>query len=202
MAGTIVPVVYGEKNRQERTLSLWLHTASSVTAAATTAVALSFLGRILINNPEERVAMIVLAGVAVIYSLRELGILRVPAPQRYRQVPATWRNRYNPRIMSVLFGASLGVGLLTRIHVTTFYVLPLFALLSGRLADGVVAFALFGFSRSLPLHWIIAKHIQPGEPLEDLLNQIQALEPVMRVINGVLLALGGAVLVGLAVDKF
>ena len=92
--------MHGERQAGRRAASLWIHTASSVAGAALTGLCLFLVGDLfvgLITQDAARLAVGTVGAAGVLYALRELDLIRVPAPQRRRQVPATWRDRFDSR---------------------------------------------------------------------------------------------------------
>lgn len=89
-------------------------------------------------------------GLAVIFGLGELGLLPLPRPQRAKQVPSSWRWRWQPELALGLYGAMLGVGVLTRIPFTSLYALLCWVLLSGGPLPGAILMGAFAASRTVP----------------------------------------------------
>lgn len=133
---------------------MWVYTASITLSGAVSGflyTTVFFLIGSLLSAP---VKIILLSFLVFLYSLHELGILRLEVPQRHWQIPSTWVNRGDGRDLMV-WGAVLGAGIFTYIPHFSFYILylctgfflnPLFGILMG---------ALYGLSRMLPT-WVLA----------------------------------------------
>lgn len=83
-------------------------------------------------------------------ALSEFGVLKVPRPQRHKQVPAGWRARFPPEIVAGLYGAILGTAVMTPIWFATLYVMLLWMLLSGSVLLSAMIGATYGATRALP----------------------------------------------------
>src|SRR5918996_3012723 len=89
MVEPITPVVHGG-NRRKWGIAVAAHTLGAALSAAALGAALAGAGRAL-GAPWGLPGLVVVAGVGVLYAARELLGLRVPVPERRRQVPEHWR---------------------------------------------------------------------------------------------------------------
>jgi hypothetical protein len=125
--------------------------------------------------------------VAVLYSLHEIGVVRMPRPQRQWQVPPAWRVYYHPFVTAAGYGFLLGFGILTRIVVSTFYLLLLWDLLMADPVRAAEATALFGFAQTLPL-LIAGWSVTSIEDVHRVADKSWSLRPLVHRLNGVVLA--------------
>jgi len=196
MVGTILPFVYGERQQGKREVALWFHTAGYAVGAATTGCLLGILGAALplhaLHIDRGILALSLPGAVSVLYSLRELGLVQVPAPQFRRQVPEKWRFQFRPKLAALLYGLGLGVGLGTRIPVTTFYVVVLWAMLIGNPLLGALGLATFGFGRALPL--LCMAPLLDSSDAAVRFESLYRFQPLVRVLNGIALGFAGSCL--------
>lgn len=194
MVGTILPIVYGERQQDKHAVALWFHTAGYVTGAGTVGCLLGILGAALplyrLHMDRGVVALLATGLVSVSYSLRELGLVQVPAPQFHRQVPEKWRFQFRPKLAALFYGLGLGVGLGTRIPVTTFYVVVLWAVLIGSPLLGALGLATFGFGRALPL--LCMAPLLDSSDAAVRFESLYRFKPVVRVLNGIALVFAGS----------
>jgi pimeloyl-ACP methyl ester carboxylesterase len=88
------------------------HLVGSSMGGAVIGSALGLIGLPLALHVGEKRGLII-GSVALIFALGEFGILKVPRPQRHKQVPAGWRVRFPPEIVAGMYGAILGTGVMT-----------------------------------------------------------------------------------------
>ena len=146
MVETIAPVVHGDRRSSYR-LSLLLHGVASALAAAAVGALAGAVG-LLLGAPW-RWGWAVIAGLALLYTVREATGLRVPIPDRHQQVPLWWRSFYSPRVSSFLYGFGLGIGYLTYLSFGTYVVVSAAAFASGDPLVGAAISAPFGLGRAL-----------------------------------------------------
>src|SRR5947209_5426979 len=122
MVGTISPVVYGSSRR-----SLWhrlmgIYVASQIAGAVLTGVIFAAAGAVLqaVFHWNSYGLVATLAVVAVLAGMRDLNLVRYPLPSRNWQVPQSWK-RFSPGVMSASYGFGIGLGVVTRIPVASFY---------------------------------------------------------------------------------
>jgi hypothetical protein len=193
MVGTIVPIVYGERSRGGAGIAHWFHFGGAVIGAVAAGTVFGLVGSImrLVAQPGVAVVLAGVGAVALIYSLRELGLADVPMPQFHRQVPTSWRYRYRPNVAAVLYGVGLGVGVATFVRVATLYVVLTWIVLVGDPVLGGLALSAFGALRGLPIVWFGQRlnSLEEGFAVTTLLNRW---ELVVHLANGFLLSWAGA----------
>jgi len=126
-----------------------------------------------------------LGAAAFAYSLHELGFLRLPVPGRDWQVPVEWvRDGFYRG--AAIFGATAGVGVLTRVPFATLPILLAWLFISGNVAYGALAGLVYGAARALPIY-ASASCTEPAGMFQ--LNQrLQQLAPLQHQIAGIALA--------------
>lgn len=195
MVGTILPIVYGERKRRQPPVTLLLHMLGYILGAAVVGAVLAALGMALLRQTPSVIRnfpVFVATGlVSLVYSGREFGLVPVPAPQFSRQVPHSWRLLFPPRIRALSYGLGLGVGLATRIPVSTFYVAAFWATFSGNPLRGSLAMTAFGVGRALPI-LLIDKTCDALSERPRLMRGLSRWEPVVHLVNGLALACAGA----------
>lgn len=200
MAGTILPIVYGQRQRGKCKSALWLHLVGCIGGASSIGVLLGSLGGVL---PFDRhllasILSLVLAGlIGLLYSSNELGLAHLPAPQSYWQVPSTWRSELPEGLSSLLYGLVLGVGVATRLPVT-FYPVAVWAVLVGDPILAGLGMSAFGLGRWLPLALISKSTVNTEESLR-LTITLEAWGNIVRFVNGLALSCGGSCLMIIAV---
>lgn len=197
MVGTILPIGYGERKSGRRLGVLFFHLLGAVSGAASLGSLAGALGAGLYNVIGTTVTpslVLSLTGIiAIPYALRELRIIPVPAPQFSRQVPHKWRLIFPPKVMAFCYGLGLGLGVATRIPVTTFYIPLLWTVLVGDPWLGALALGGFGVGRALPLVWILEK-VSSVSDCRVFVRSLGGWEPMVRAINGLALGLAGSCL--------
>lgn len=198
MAGTIIPMVHRDRESGKASIALWLHAAGNIVGAAAMGGLLGLIGAALPWHllPAGRgVTALLITGIAsLVYSAREMELLRVPAAQCSRQVPRTWSYAMSTEMSSTLYGVGLGFGLATRIAVSTFYPAALWAVLVADPMLGAMGMAFFGLGRALPLIAMdgVSKDAQDRIRLTEALHNYK---PLVHFINGLALGAAGACLV-------
>lgn len=171
----------------------WMGTAVAVVsvavAATTTGLALALLGSR--AGVPQASGVLAISLVALVYSLRELGVLRLPVPSSWWQVPRGWvrGDRY---ASTAVFGGLLGLGFLTRVPFFTFHVLLAVEAVSGRPAGSALLGAIFGLARggTVVLVGRIGRPVQGDAVPPDRWIMLQ--ENGLHVANGIVLAFVGA----------
>jgi sulfite exporter TauE/SafE len=195
MVGTIICVVNADWKQKADRGVLWIHLMSYVAGSALLGCALGALGgglRAAVPHQWQGAHVLLITGlVSVLYSLRELELLRVPAPKVMRQVPVRWRLLRPPRQRALLYGLELGVGFTTYVTATTFYVASLWAFLVGSVRLGLLVMAAYGVGRAVPMLWMGRRPIS-GEQRNRLLEILSPWTPVVHYTNGLVLGFLGA----------
>lgn len=189
MVGTIIPIVYGESFGKAVKL-LGVHTLGYLCGGAAFGSFLGFLGSVALSSLsiETSVTLRVTGIVGLLYSVHELGLANIPAPQFKRQVPSSWRGRFSAEVAGFFYGLGLGAGVATRVPVRTFYVVLLWVALSQSALLGACCLVFFGLGRAAPLIWIWLS-VKSKEQAWDLMERNW--RPWVNVCNGIALALCG-----------
>ena len=195
MVETITPVVHGGR-RSSYWMTLAIHTFGAGVAAAAVGGALGLFGQIT-GGPWGAAGLTVLASVAGLYALRESLGLRIPLPDRHRQVPEWWRTFFSRKVASLFYGLGLGAGFLTFLSFGTYVAVAAAALLSGDPLLGAVLCAPFGIARGLSVAVASATHDELGHAaVVDRLEEV-ASTPLPRAVNaGTLGLVAAAALLG------
>lgn len=151
MIGTINPVVYRVRKRMQWLLELSCYVVGSTASACALGAMLGWVGSGLRRFAPVSALTVLLLLVTAAYGLHELGVIRMPRPQRRWQVPAQWRVFYPPKATAFLYGCLLGLGFLTYVPVATLYVVFLWAVVGGNAFHSAVAMAVFGAAQAVPL---------------------------------------------------
>ena len=182
MVETITPAGCGSRRRYR--LALALFAIGAVGAAAGLGALLGLAGSAL----DRTVALAVVAALALLAAARELGLLRVPVPTATGQVPERWRREWPLPAWSLAYGAGLGLGLLTRLPVTTFLVACAGALALGDPAVSAACLAPFGLGRALMVVLPAIGAASPSAAVGRLASRARLVRPA-----------NGAVLIAVAV---
>ena len=185
MVETIAPVVHGDRRFGYR-ISLLLHALASALAAAAVGALAGGLGFFL--GAPWRWGWVGVAGIALLYTVREATGLRVPIPDRHQQVPLWWRSFYSPRVSSFLYGLGLGVGYLTYLSFGTYVVVTAAAFASGNALIGAAISAPFGLGRALSVALANARASEDRPSGIDRIDEL-ARTQLAKTVNG--LATGG-----------
>jgi len=172
----------------------WISTAlayllGSTAAAIPFGAAIALLGQPVATHLDQRAAEGIGGIAALAWGLAEWGWLRLPRPQRHEQVPAGWRALLAPEVTGGLYGAMLGIGVLTRIAFASFYVLVAWTLLSGTIAGGALIFGAFAIARALPAT-LLSPFLRHDEVAFQLAQRLMPLQrPLMRLTGLVLVVM-------------
>jgi hypothetical protein len=194
MVGTILPIGYGERERGGLPIAISVHVVGYITGAGLLGLLLTVVGRDLTDGGLSRPWLTgVLALVALAYALREVNLLPLWRPELRRQVPAAWRFRLRPRLLSLAYGLELGVGLTTFVPSATYYVLLCWVFLQGSFI-GVPTLMLFGVGRALPF---IAIARMTNSPVESarLIDKLGPWRPLVNVASASALAYAAALFI-------
>lgn len=198
MVGTMLPIGYGERTQGRLPRSLIGYGTGSVIAAVTLGLVVGGAGRVtfLALSASTRVTMTaaVTGLIGIMYGMSDASLVSVPLPQSHRQVPASWYKRFRPGVAGLMYGAGLGLGFATRIPVATYYILPVWGFFSGEVLLSGLVLGLFGVGRFIPLLLIGTKRAADGEALESLIHRLEAFEPVVKLLNGLILSVVGVYL--------
>jgi hypothetical protein len=193
MVEAIVPVVHG-KARGRYAMSVALHVLGAGASAAALGVVLGAIGGLL-GAPWGSAGLVAIAGVALLYSVRESAGLPVPIPDGHRQVPEWWRSFYSPPIAAFLYGIGLGPGFFTFLTFGTFVAVGVAAVVSGSPALGAGLCAPFGLARGLSV--LVSAGAHSGDDAGRVIDRLESLAATAapRAINAAALVGVGAVAV-------
>lgn len=185
------PSVRGYRSRSQRMRGIVAYVVAVLSAAMATGLLFFALGRFLWQRPLQIVAFVAL-GSALISS----GLVPVRSPQSPWRIPKSW-NRFGPTTFAALFGFVLGLGFLTVVSSSGYYVLLVWAAMSPAWSDVWPAFVAFGAGRVMPL---ILAAILAGEPesrqLQRVLQKMRSAAPTMVYLEiSLLVAVSAVVLV-------
>lgn len=192
MVGTLTgptAVVHGSTSPLRQSV---LHLAAMLVTALPTGAALAALGGLVGLDRLGPARWSVWAAVAVAYGLHELGLVRLPTPQRRWQVPEVWRRTLPPRTVAIGYGLLLGPGFLVYIRSTAYYLVLLGAALSGSPLLGAACSALIAVGRAVPLFASSAYQARGGV-LPGFLRLTVRIDPWARITTGWLLVAGGVI---------
>jgi hypothetical protein len=195
----IVPLGKGTKDVVWWIIRVILYTLGSTLGAALLALLLGLagmgLGAVLPNIGYGWVTA--LFGVlALVFALKELNIIKLPALQIGWQVPQSWM-RPSRTLGNTLYGIVLGAGIFTFIPFASFYLLLMWEVAAGAasLQAAVMLGVIYGFFRGLPAvaGGISILRGQYPLPVSDWLLSHLGL---WHAINGLVLLLVGGLLLG------
>ncbi|BCX02508.1 MAG: hypothetical protein KatS3mg053_0446 [Candidatus Roseilinea sp.] len=192
MMGTISPVVYrgSQHGRDGWRIAAVAYTTASVLGASVIGILLGSVGSLLSTQLQEY-GYLALGVLAIAYSLHEFQFIVLPHPERKRQVPEQWRRRCHPLLTAGLYGVLLGMGFTTHIPTTSYYFVALTATLSGAPVFAGFVFGLFGIARSTLIWPMVARCAQPHQ-VQLLINYMALTAPIVRLVNGFVLAMLGS----------
>ena len=185
MVETITPAGCGSRRRHRTALALFA--LGAVAASAALGTVLGLLG----SRFDQTLALGVVAALALVAAAREIGILPLPVPAARGQVPERWRREWPLPAWSLANGAGLGLGLLTRLPVTTFLVACAGALALGDPLVAAACLAPFGIGRAL----MVALPTMRGADPAASVGRLAAGARLVRPVNAAALV-AVAVLVG------
>jgi hypothetical protein len=185
MVETITPAGCGSRRRYR--IALALFALGALLASAALGALLGLLGSAL----DRTVALAVVAALALVAAAREIGLLPGPVPGARGQVPERWRREWPLPGWALAYGAGLGLGLLTRLPVTTFLVACAGALALGDPLVSAACLVPFGLGRAL----MVALPTMRGADPAGAVGRLAARSRLVRPANAVALV-AVAVLVG------
>ncbi len=131
---------------------------------------------------------------AIAYGLHELGVIRLPMPQTYWQVPPHW-SKYGPTAQALMYGVVLGADIFTFVPYATFYLLlPLEA--SSSIQRGAILGVVYGLARTIPTLSGVMVSYARHDNTAPLTNRISHARPFFHAANGFALAVVGEILAG------
>lgn len=186
MVETITPAGCG--SRQRYRLALALFALGALVAAAVLGAVLGLAGAAL----DRTVALAVVAALALVAAAREIGLLPGAVPGGRGQVPERWRREWPLPAWSLAYGAGLGLGLLTRLPVTTFLVACAGALALGDPLVSAACLAPFGLGRALMVVMPTMRRADPAAAVGRLAARSRLVRPVNAAALVIVAALVGA----------
>lgn len=183
MVGTIGPVVHGRRRSLKfvATIFAFMHLAG----AAVTGLCVSLLGR-LAGCQVGQGTIALLLFLAVLASIRELGLYRFALPSSSWQVPKHWL-RFPVEVVALLYGFFLGLAVTTRVLHATLYVGLAAIVILADVPLGVTGMVLYGLARAVAVLLAVFRN-----PTPDLAHHFICTSGrnarMVAVINGVALA--------------
>jgi hypothetical protein len=188
MMDFITPVVHGGRVRWR--LALIAYGACAAISAAAFGALLGMGGRALRQQlPMEHgaVALPIIVLVVLVAAVHELGVVRIPWPQRRWQVPSSWRFIAPRWIPSVLYGLLLGPGVLTYIPVATYYALVAMAIFITDPGCAAAVFVLFAVAQLVPLY-LVSRGAESFDAAAARITAWSCHRVLLHRVNGVVLA--------------
>jgi hypothetical protein len=186
MVATIAPLVKGPT--RERFWAAWIgHVVGGALGGAILGAALGAVGT---GLAQSRLAVPIIAAVALAYALHEAGVVRLPVLSLPTAVPFDWRIRFGRVRAACLYGFVLAFGFTGRTPFPSLHILLLLVLVSGDAAVGAVTVAVYGAARAaVPL--VAAAGL--GADAADRLGTLARPQP-MHALNAAALSLAGVAL--------
>lgn len=199
MVATIIPMVHGKRETGKVPLLLVLHTLGGLLGGAVMGGLLASVTSLL-WRPSGRLPWLVVNSIvgvtAVACSMRELELVRFPLPQSQWFVPRRWAANRSEAAAVMLYGFSLGTGVLTPIP-GCLYAVMLWVVLAGSSWQGLLAMAVFGACRTLPL-WLMYSTATGAERDESILYTyvVSHWQPAAWMCSALTLAGVGGLFIG------
>lgn len=189
MVETIAPVVHGDRRGRYR-ITLLLHALGATVAAALVGTLAGTIG-MLLGAPWGIWSFVAVGCVAVIYAVREITGVKIPIPDRHRQVPLWWRSFYSAPAAGFLYGLGIGVGYLTYLSFGTYVAVTAAAVAWGSPLLGAMLTAPFGLGRALS---VALANRRAGEDRPSGVDRIDELAESRwpHLVNGVALLAAAA----------
>jgi hypothetical protein len=184
MATTIAPIGYRERQQRGYAPSLWAYVSASVGGGGAMGVIVYFAGR-WIPSVDETVAVLAVGMAGIGCAAADLQLIPRAFPESSWQVPSKWVNQLGGARVGAMFGVILSTGIAVRVPSASFYMVVMWAGLSGNIGLSVCAFAVYGLARSIPvLYWSM------GDPTEyNEICQTSAWQPVAVTVAGLTTAI-------------
>ena len=144
MAFGLSPLVKGGRAKGKALIVVFV--TAMIATAAVIGAALGFAGRPISDRIDVLPA---LGAVALLGILTELKILHLPAPYRHWQVPRDWPRRFGPWRGYALWGATLGLGVVSYVPFVSYHVFLVCMFLSGGPVEGATFGLLYAVGRAL-----------------------------------------------------
>lgn len=134
---------------------------------------------------------IALGVAALVYSLHELELLRLPVPGPGWQTPNEWVRGGFYR-SAIIFGGTVGFGVFTRVPFATLPILLAWIFVSGNILYGVTAGLVYGAARALSIY--SSAWTRAPEEVADLNQRLMQFAPLAHLASSLALATFGAYL--------
>ena len=199
MVATIIPMVHGKRETCKAPLLLILHSVGGLLGGALVGGLSASITRML-WQPSGRLPWLVvnsIVGIAAIAcSIRELELVHFPLPQSNWFVPRRWATKCSEAAAVFVYGFSLGAGVLTPIQ-GCLYAVILWILLAGSVWQGILAMAVFGICRTLPI-WLMYSTATAAERDESMLYTyvVSHWQPAAWMCSALSLASVGGLFIG------
>ena len=192
MVGTIAPIVYGDIGSARPRRIVFLHLVAYILGASLFGGGIAWVGSVSLSSVPivDGLTLFVSGLLALFCALVEFHFIRVPLPQSRWQVPIRWR-RLPFELMSVLYGMALGTGVLTRVSVSTFYVLISWALICRHPILGAVSLGFFGMGRALTV-LLLCYGLRNLTECNSFVDKLPRWRVVLHVLNGMLLGMASS----------
>ena len=128
---------------------------------------------------------IALGAVTLAYALHEVGLVRLPIPGRSWQVPVEWV-RYGFYRSAVIFGGTVGLGVITRVPYASLPILLGWLIVSGNITYGAIVGLVYGAVRAASIY--SSYNVASPEQLVTLNERIMGYAPSLHQVNGLVLA--------------
>jgi len=168
-------------------------TLAGAATSASVGGALAAVGSAALPVPGWRPAVVVAIVLWLAGAGRELGLVRVPLPQPFRQTRGAWAKRFSGVVTSTLWGADIGFVFTTRF--TSFGVWPLAAsaVIWARPLAGAVLFLGYWSGRALSV-WVSPVFVRDATGALALVSQVRGQYTCMRRVHAIALTCGAVVL--------
>jgi hypothetical protein len=124
------------------------------------------------GGADNRKILLLVAILALMGGMRDLGLLPLCLPQQSCQVPRYWLPALGPYRAAFFWGCLIGAGIRTRYRYAILYVLGLWILCAGEPLWGAVILGIYGLTHGIALACIIAlHHLQVARPIVEVLPQ-------------------------------
>lgn len=128
---------------------------------------------------------VALGAVTLAYALHEVGLVSLPVPGREWQVPAHWvRNSFYRS--AVVFGGTVGLGVVTRVPYASFPILLAWLFVSGNVGVGLASGLVYGALRAVSIY--SSANVEGPEQLVELNQRLMRFAPSFHQVTGLALA--------------
>jgi hypothetical protein len=166
------------------------HGVGYAAGAVLLGLVVGFIGWVLLPSVDYSGAPLAALGAfALAYGLHQLGLVRLPYPQRRAQVPHDVRQRWPMWKIGLVYGFGLGTNFSTYVRTPILYVIVLAGMIGG-IGQAILLFLVLNFGRWLPL-------TVNAMPITDrqVHRWLAMTEHRARVVDGLILAFVGALFV-------